>query len=229
MLPQESYIANHLQQLASKVRIDNLSTGNRCTAELKNLNPVIKYNYPSKTKREASLIAFSDESKIKLTYGQTGYIGGVYFEDDTNKFHILDWYSSEQTGVSFSSIGAEMIATCTSADRAYHMRLGISSLFCFSNLLSLVLTVDSHGLHATITSLHEGLSPSSYCITYSWLVWKQGNNMHAIGSGHVNVADALTKRNISIFQTLNKVASSRIIPDFILTPAERHLKNRATS
>ncbi len=58
--------------------------------------------------------------------------------------------------MSFLSIGSEILATATSADRSGLIVAGLQALHGAESPLPLVLTVDSLCLHATITTIHEG-------------------------------------------------------------------------
>ncbi len=71
-------------------------------------------------------------------------------------YHVLNWHSSKQSRISFSSIGSEILAAATSADRSASMTEGLQALHGADTSLPLVLTVDSLDLHATITTVHEG-------------------------------------------------------------------------
>ena len=71
-------------------------------------------------------------------------------------YHVLDWHSSKQYRVSFSSVGAEIVAAAEAADRSLLLTQCLSSIVGKHNLFPLVLTVDLYGIYATITTLHEG-------------------------------------------------------------------------
>ncbi len=93
----------------------------------------------------------------KLPYRQTSYISGKRLDDDTDIiYHVLDWHSSKQSNISFSSIGSDILAAATSADRSVSITEGLQDLHGDGTSLPLVLTVDSLGLHETITTVHEG-------------------------------------------------------------------------
>ena len=84
---------------------------NQLLRTIMNLRPQIKYISPDNTYhslKNSSILSFSDASQGKTTYGQTGYISGIHFQNNT--YHVLDWNSSKQYRVSFSSMGAEIIA-----------------------------------------------------------------------------------------------------------------------
>jgi hypothetical protein len=73
------------------------------------------------TPRDIRILAWSDAAHGS-TYGQSGYLGGLRLSADqqtTSVFHLLDWSSSKQSRVSFSSIGSEILAAATAADRGY--------------------------------------------------------------------------------------------------------------
>ena len=117
----------------------------------------------------------------------------------------MDWNSSKQGRVSFSSVGAEIIAAAQSTDRSALIPECIQNLFSADHPLPLVLTVDSYGLYSTITTLHEGrdyrLRPSVPRLRDSFdsgeisvMQWVPGRN---------NLADALTKINPNLSTLLN--------------------------
>ena len=73
--------------------------------------------------------------------------------------------------------------------------------------LPFILTVDWHSLYSTVTTLHEGtdyrLRPTAARMQDSF---ENGEiaTMQWI-AGKLNLADALTKRNLEMFRKLNKV------------------------
>ncbi len=87
------------------------------------------------------------------------------------------------------------------------MVAGLRALHGAESPLPLVLTVDSLGLHATITTVNEGkdyrLRPTVARLRESFetgeisvLQWI---------AGPTNIADAITKRNPSMYQSLNSI------------------------
>jgi len=132
-------------------------------------------------------------------------------------YHAIDWHSSRQSRVSFSSIGSEILAAATSADRASLYSESLKVVCQPSIDIPLTLVLDSLGLHSTISTLHEGrdyrlrptvarLRDSYECGEISELLWIPGT---------CNIADALTKRNLAIHRTLNNVLNTGKIEDSI--------------
>ncbi len=91
--------------------------------------------------------------------------------------------------------------------------------------LPLTLTVDSLGLHTTISTLHEGrdyrLRPTVARLRDSFdageisvLQWVPGKH---------NIADALTKRNTMMYRTLNSVCITGYINNDIFKISKRVL------
>ena len=116
-LPQASYISSKLQEYTGDLRIKHMCEANQLLRSISNLEPTIFYKSPqnpTSNLSNSSVLTFSDASQGKTTYGQTGYVTGIHFPD--NLYHILDWHSSKQYRVSFSSMGAEIIAAAESAD-----------------------------------------------------------------------------------------------------------------
>ena len=125
--------------------------------------------------------------------------------------------------MSFSSIGAEILAAAESADRASFMTYSLNEIYTSNAKLPLVLTVDSHGLYSTVSTLHEGqdyrLRPTVARIRDSFetgeidvLQWIPGTK---------NVADALTKRNQSTNKRLNETCKTGTLPSIIFEKTER--------
>ncbi len=226
-LPSASFVASHLQQLTGNLKVEDLKTANKAFGEIRQLSPKLLYrSVPANP--SVMYVSFSDASQGKQSYGQTGYISGILFQTPTELvFHVLDWHSAKQTRISFSSIGAEILAAASSADRAGLMIAGIRAIHNADVALPLVLTVDSLGLHATISTLHEGkdyrLRPTVSRLRDSFesgeisvLQWIPGQN---------NIADALTKRNVVMYRKLNNICNSGIIDGTIFEQSVRVLAN----
>lgn len=75
----------------------------------------------------------------------------------SSAYHVLDWHSSKQARVSFSSAGAEILAAAESADRALLLSECAARILSLSHPIPFALTVDFYGLYSTITTLHEGI------------------------------------------------------------------------
>lgn len=147
-----------LQQRTGDLRVRHLSEANSALHDLRKLTPVIRYFNPSAAEvasGNAVFLAFPDASQGKGSDGQTGYISGIFFPQSFG-YHVLDWHSSKQARLSFSSIGAEILAAAESADRGSLMSTCLQQLYCSQDSLPLVRTVGSHGLFSTISTLHEG-------------------------------------------------------------------------
>lgn len=156
VLPQASFAASYLQQHSARLLVETLVTANKVLAEIKSLDPCMKFISPSSL-HNPSYLAFSDESTGMGSYGQTGYVSGIFLlAGDVQIYHVIDWLSSKQTRVSFSSIGAEILAAATSADRGSHMSETVGILNRSKPSLPFVLSIDSLGLYSTITTLREG-------------------------------------------------------------------------
>lgn len=69
---------------------------------------------------------------------------------------VLDWLSGKKYEVSFSSIGAEIFAAETAADKASLLAERLQSLFHGKKPMKLVLTMESFRLCSIISTLHEG-------------------------------------------------------------------------
>ena len=213
-LPSASFVASHLQQFAGSLKVKHLSIANASLHELRKLDPTLCYS----TLPDAdppSYLAFSDASQGNRIYGQTGYLSGIHFSchGTHSVYHVLDCYSGKQVRVSFSSIGAEILAAAESADRGSLMASCIQDVFKADSQLPLVLTFDSLGLYSTITSLLEGrdyrLRPVVARLRDSFEN-KDISGMQRI-QGKSNLADVLTKRNVVLYKTLNDTCSSGLL------------------
>ena len=138
-------------------------------------------------------------------------------------YHVVDWLSCKQSRVCFSSIGAEILAAATSTDRGSLMAERLQEVHGSSSALPFILTVDSNGLHSTITTLHEGsdyrLRPTVQRMRDSFedgeitvMQWIAGKR---------NPADALTKRNVVMYRKLNDIMTSGTIDDEVTKGAKR--------
>jgi len=117
ILPQASFAASHLQQSIGRRTVVDLVTANKVLQEIKALKPVLTFRAPQQH-HDPSYLCFSDASKGSSSYGQPGYLSGIYLPGEGGSlYHVIDWASSKQTRVSFSSIGAEILAAATSTDR----------------------------------------------------------------------------------------------------------------
>lgn len=155
----------------------------------------------------ATIQTFSDASHPNTTcYGHTGIVSRLRIIQvyGTEIFHTLAWASQKQKRGSYSAYGAEILAVAYVDDRGYYFKVCLNSIFPWMNL-SHKLVVDSHGLHDTITTLHDGpeyrlrhtvqrLRNSFETSELDRLSWILGTE---------NVADALAKRNMSSYQKLN--------------------------
>ena len=149
------------------------------------------------------------------SYGQTGYLSGMHLSAGGERiYHLVDWHSAKKSRVSFSSIGAEILAAAYSADRGSLMSNCIAKLYGSSAKLPFILSVDSHGLYSTIKTLHEGkdyrLRPTMARLRDSFEVGEIAVVQWI--PRKLNLADASTKRNINSYRDLNQVAASGTLP-----------------
>ena len=227
--PPASNVASHLQHCGSDLRIDHLVLANKCLEELRHLEPDPLYPVVRDISCNASYLAFSDAIQGKYSYGQTGYLSGITFHDDCNTCHLLDWHSSKQSRISFSSAGAEILAAATSAERSIMMSMAVGFLFGGKHF-PLTLTVDSHGLYSTMTTLHKGkdyrLQPTVSLLRDSF----ESNEITTVQwiPGGKNLADALAKRNFQLFRLLNSVCVAGMLPDHLLSHARCQISRDLT-
>ena len=219
-LPPASYVASAMQQRLGNLKVKHLREINGMIKELMQLDPIITYKSPVGTITEASVCTFSDAS-FKMgksqNYGQSGIITGIILKADGETiYQLVDWASTKQRRVSYSSYGAEILACAEADDRGFYVKSAISMLA--KRQIRSQLCVDSKGIHDTITTLHDGkeyrlrqtverLRDSFESQELNVLRWIPGTE---------NIADALTKRNTKLYQTLNKIC----ITGYLLTEIE---------
>ena len=211
VLPQAAFVTSAMQQKLGKLQVQHIREANTMVKELMKLNPTILYAKPTEKFKQAQVLTFSDAA-FNVTksnaYGQTGIINGMLFEYENGShiFHILDWTSSKQRRVSHSSYGAEILACAEADDGGYYIKKAMNKMYD-TNLIKHQLQVDSRGLYDTITTLHEGkeyrLRQTVQGIRDSF----ESEDLNIIRwiPGTLNVADALTKRNIKLYTTLNAI------------------------
>jgi hypothetical protein len=127
---------------------------------------------------------------------------------DSSVLHILDWSSSKQGRVSFSSGGSRILAAALTADRGFALTASIRARFPHAPTpIYLELRLDAKGLYDTITTLHESkyyrlrliiarLRDSFGAEEIRVLRWIPGPQ---------NLADCPTKRNFFVFHMLSHV------------------------
>ena len=233
VLPQASLVASKLQKFVGNLRVKHLWQANAALFQLKRLEPSLLYKRPFRSFGDDSyLLTYSEASTGSSSYGQTGFLSGLLLPAGGSAiFHCIDWHSSKQSRISFSSIGSEILAAAESTDRSILLSDCISRVLSLSSPLPLVITVDSFGLYSTITTLHEGrdyrlrptvarLRDSFESKEISVFQWIPGN---------VNIADALTKINPDAFVRLTAVLSSGNIPSEMFKSCKRSIGTMESS
>lgn len=213
VLPHASFVTSYMLQKVPRLKVSGIVTANAMVKELLKLAPVIKFTSPTQgSNPDPFVCSFSDASyNISSTqsYGQTGIITGLAIPQQGHLlFHPVDWASSKQRRVTYSSFGAEILACAEADDRSYSIRQAYRILLNKDGLQS-HLHVDSRGLFDTITTLHEGrdyrlrqtvqrIRDSFEAKEFDVLRWIKGST---------NIADALTKRNVVLYRLLNDIFS----------------------
>ena len=145
--------------------------------------------------------------------------------------YLIGIDSSKQYRVSFSSMGAEIIAAAESADRSSLLSYAINTIIKPIKPIPLILTIDSHGLYSTITTLHEGrdyrLRPTVSRIRDAFES-KEISTIQWI-AGQKNIADALTKCNPNIYIVLNNILQTKRIPATLFSNLELNSNNSSDS
>lgn len=125
--------------------------------------------------------------------------------------------------MSFTSIGAEILAAATSTDRGALMAECLQVVNGSTFPLPFVLTINSHGLYSTVTTLHEG---TDYRLRPTVARMRDSFESGEISvmqwiPGRLNLADALTKRNVEMYRELNQVMTTCVIDPSIFGSAKR--------
>ena len=211
VLPHASYVASYMLQKIAPLKVSGLVTANAMLREIEKLSPSLTFLAPERNYApDAYLCTFSDASyniSSKQSYGQTGVFTGLAIpEGDVHAFHPLDWTSSKQRRVTYSSFGSEILACAEADDRTFCVRQALRYILHRPTLESHI-NVDSRGLLDTISMLHEGrdyrlrqtvqrIRDSFEARDFDVLSWIKGS---------LNIADALTKRNIVLYKLLNDI------------------------
>ncbi len=212
-LPHACYIGSLMQQQVPKLTVELLYRANRTLKNLKQLQAVVRFKRPPGRAIAAEIVSFTDASfgiTPSKTYGQTVVICGMRYRTDLgddSTYHLIDWTSTKQKRVTYSSYGAEIIACSEGDDRGFNIKNALKSIFPREHFEH-TLNVDSKSLFDTITTLHEGreyrlrqtvqgIRDSFESREMDMLRWVEGK---------VNIADALTKQNANTQKLLNRVA-----------------------
>lgn len=152
--------------------------------ELKKLDSSITYRSPPTLNQTPTYLELSDANIGRSAYGQTGYISGLYLPAgcDSRIYQVLDWVSGKQARVSFSSIGAEILAAATRDDRGVLMeeRIAIIDSTCTR------LPFFERGFQWALFNNHDvawvhRLSSSTNGMSSPWFVWNRRNRNNAVG------------------------------------------------
>jgi hypothetical protein len=204
VLPPACFVASHLQQQLGNLKVQHLLQANTLVKQLLQLQPVCYYPTLPVDLQSCHLLALSDAAHAN-SYGQSGYVAGIEFKCSAGPsiFHCIDWSSSKQSRVSYSSIGSEILAAASAVDRGYVLSASINFMFPSSpQPLPFELNVDSKGLYDTISTLHESkdyrLRPTVTRIRDSF----GAQEIRALRwtPGFSNLSDALTKGNFDMFR-----------------------------
>lgn len=210
VLPQACYVASRLQQRLGSLTVRHLLEGNEMLRELSALRAQVTFRRPGDID-SITVCTISDASHggNDSVYGQTGIICGLRIVSRAPKeelFHPLVWSSHKQRRVSYSSFGAEILAAAAADDRGYEVKRSIFSIFPESPLRHEIM-VDSKALFETITTLHQG---DDYRLRGTVARMRDLFESQELNSlrwipGIMNVADALTKRNLKTSALLNQL------------------------
>lgn len=209
-LPQAAFTGSFMQQKAPKLRVHDLTEGNKMLKELKDLNPTITFRKLRTGITKIDVWTFSDASFNIVSgrdYGQTGIVTGIRAEgkDGEHAFHLVDWASTKQRRISHSSYGAEILACSDADDRGFYLKQALTSMD-EGNTIRHILHIDSRGLFDTISTLHDG---KEYRLRQT--VQRIRDSFEAgdidvlrwVPTGQ-NIADGLTKRCPAVQRKFNR-------------------------
>jgi hypothetical protein len=136
-------------------KFHQLAHANSLLNEILQLQPKIYFLSAPVQSHNPHLVAWSDAAH-GMIYGQSGYPAGLQLTGSTPEssiLHILDCSSSKQRRVSFFSIGSEIFAAASAADRLFALTESIRALFPHATTpLYFELCVDTKGLYDTIAT-----------------------------------------------------------------------------
>ena len=91
VLPQATFAASYQQQAVGNLRVSGLINGSKVLNQLRGLTPQLKYCAPPMLEKDPSYLCFSDASHGSTSYGQTGYLSGIYLPaGGAGVYHVLD-------------------------------------------------------------------------------------------------------------------------------------------
>ena len=175
VLPQACLVASKMHQNVGSLRVKHFQQANTALYLLKRIPCALQYRLPLSTLKsddmeDLSPLSLAGASTGRSSYGQGGFVTGLTMRRNNSRvYHVLDWHSSKQARVSFSSDGAEILAAAEAADRSLLLTCQeerpvrslqcaqcLSSMITNRKLFRLVLTVDSYCPYSSINTLHEG-------------------------------------------------------------------------
>jgi hypothetical protein len=225
-LPQAAYCASTMLQRLPRLVVQDLIQVNNMVSELRAMRPSIKYVAPAADIVSMKVCSFSDGAftvASSFSCGQSGVLAGLHMQLDRGEsvYHAIDFYSGKQKRVVHSSFGAEILACADADDRGYSIKFGLSELLQAE--IELELNVDSRGLFDTITTLHEAreyrLRQTVQRVRDSF----ESRRLDVLRwvRGFLNVADALTKRNVESWRRLNRLLADGLF-DIDLSNSDAH-------
>lgn len=126
--------------------------------EILELRPYIRYRR-STGRPNIRIVSLSDAAHggTDSIYGQTGIICRIAIKSPGSPdviYHPLGWTSYKQKSVSYSALGAEILAAADADDRGYDLNLSLQAILRDREVKH-KLYVDARALFYTITTLHE--------------------------------------------------------------------------
>ena len=215
-LPIASFVASVFLQRQSNLLVYDLDVANKMLGEVMKMDASVLFRAPTIIGATVKLLGFSDASFNVLggtPYGQSGFVAGLLFASaDSNIFHPLDWCSSKQRRVVYSSFGAEILACADADNRLYGLKMGLSAML--ASTVRSELVVDSRGLFTCITTLSD---QREYRLRRTVARIRESFDSEELNimrwvKGELNLADAPTKWNPASWKLLQDVFVRGLIP-----------------
>lgn len=214
VMPQASLATSLMQQRINNLRVVHVVEANSMLKDILLLKPVLHFPSIEGIVSSAIVVSFSDAAHggKEFDYGQTGGVTGLRVSQSGSNdelYYGISWTSGKQRRISHSSFGAEIIAAADVDERGFDMRETIREIFPHCEVKHEMI-VDSKALFDTITTLHEcreyRLRRTVSRIRHSF----ESHELDVVRwlPGKLNMADALTKRNMVQWVNLNGLLST---------------------
>ena len=212
--PLCAFYASYLQQCAPSATLSDLVVQINTLRALKKYGSTIHYTIPPPGSTvDASILVFSDAGR-KVDRGQISVLSGLLLGDVKKGcvFHALSWISHKSKRPVKSVGAAEILAAGEAIDEGKLLKFAVSTLLPFT--IDFMLVVDSRDLYNTLSTCRNSADRSIRAdvsvIRYEF----ESENVSRIMwvPGKVNLADACTKQNSPLTESLQFLLCSGKIP-----------------